>query len=61
MQSDNRIDLDALEREAFRAGRDAEEYLAELKKFDADAVTLANLQQAQEIAQENFISLQQTI
>jgi uncharacterized protein involved in exopolysaccharide biosynthesis len=56
MQSDDRIDLTALEarRSALRMMQKV--YLADLNKFDKNAVTLANLEQDQEIAQQNYIS-----
>jgi uncharacterized protein involved in exopolysaccharide biosynthesis len=56
MQSDDRVDLTTLEarRSALRMMQKA--YLADLNKFDKNAVTLANLEQDQEIAQQNYIS-----
>ncbi len=56
MQSDSRIDIDALEarRSALRAMQKI--YLADLNRFDSNAVTLANLERDQEIAQQNYVS-----
>jgi uncharacterized protein involved in exopolysaccharide biosynthesis len=55
-QSGERMDLTALEarRSALRMMQKA--YLADLNKFDKNAVTLANLEQDQEIAQQNYVS-----
>jgi uncharacterized protein involved in exopolysaccharide biosynthesis len=56
MQSDNRIDISALEARRSALLRMRETYLSELSSFDSNAVTLANLEQDQEIAQQNYIS-----
>jgi uncharacterized protein involved in exopolysaccharide biosynthesis len=56
MQSDNRIDISALEARRLALLNMRQGYLADLNKFDSNAVTLANLEQDQEIARQNFIS-----
>jgi len=56
MQSDNRIGISALAARRLALLEMRKTYLDDLNKFDADAVTLANLEQAQEIAQQNYLS-----
>ncbi len=56
MQSDNRIDISALEARRSALLQLRQTYLAELNKFDGNAMTLTNLQQDEEIARQNYIS-----
>jgi uncharacterized protein involved in exopolysaccharide biosynthesis len=55
MQSDNRIDISTLEARRSALLVMQKTYLADLSKFDQNAVTLANLEQDQEIAQQNYM------
>jgi uncharacterized protein involved in exopolysaccharide biosynthesis len=56
MQSDNRVDVRALQARRAALLELQKTYVAELKKFDENAVTLANLQQDEAIAQQNYLN-----